>query len=498
MTRSAVLAIILTIWVAIACCVAATRVPWSNEAWGAIPAVNLAEHGSMGTSVLAYQGTWLQGLNQHTYWMMPLHILVQAGWYKLAGFGVLRQRLISVFFGVVALVAWFYIVLRLTNSPIAATLCVMITGFEHNFLITAGNGRMDMMAAALGGAGIAVWINTYERAPKLATLASHALVAAAILTHPCGVIFAVVLLFVSLQMQHWRLAANTIALIPIPYIAAVALWGLYIAQAPSDFASQFFGNASGFAGEYLHRDRFNGLTAPWRAVYDEIHLRYFIPFGFPSLRTPTGFLNATWLTICCATVAVAIGNRSLRRTSAIRVLAGSLAIVFFIMTFFEGLKFPHYLVHSLPFVGSVTAVVITELWMRRSILRILSLAALFILITPQTAEVLRECRRNPYRTAFLPPANLLRKNMGPADHVIAPAELGYVLGFTDALSDDVRLGYYTGLRPRYFVTSAWYNRWFERSQLREPLVAAHIRQMLRDYHQIFTNDDYSVYERISP
>lgn len=43
---------IAAVWIALAIGLAVTRAPWSNEAWTAIPALNLAQRGSMGTTVL--------------------------------------------------------------------------------------------------------------------------------------------------------------------------------------------------------------------------------------------------------------------------------------------------------------------------------------------------------------------------------------------------------------------------------------------------------------
>src|ERR1035441_6095280 len=71
-------AVALAVWTGLAVSLAASDAPWSNEAWCAIPAVNLATHGYMGTTVLVSKGIWLVGIERHTYWIMPLHALVQA------------------------------------------------------------------------------------------------------------------------------------------------------------------------------------------------------------------------------------------------------------------------------------------------------------------------------------------------------------------------------------------------------------------------------------
>jgi hypothetical protein len=485
----------LGLWIALAVGLAITRVPWSSEAWFAIPAINLSQHGYMGTSVLASRGTWLRGLERHTYWIMPAHALAQAVWYKVIGFSLLRQRLLSVAFGIVALLSWFVIIASLSKTYLAALIGGLVIGFQRDFLNAAGNGRMDMMAAALGSMAMAIWLKFHSISPRAAVLVSHSLAAAAVFTHPCGVLFAGVLVISSLYAKP-KVRLSTFALIAAPYLFAATLWWIYIAQAPSDFMSQFFGNASGFAGEYLPRKRFNGLTAPWAALASEVWLRYLVPFGFQTLKSRTSVLYALWLSVCVSALTVAVFNRNLRRQAGIRWLLRSGLFVFLIMGLFEGLKFQHYLVYSLPFLGALAAMVGTELWRTEALPRTILAVAVSILVLPQIADAVRQIRRDPRRTEYLPVADWLVRNLGPTDQVIAGAEFGYPLGFSGRLSDDVRLGYFTDLQPRYIVTSAWYRDWFQSAKLREPAVSAHIQCILtRDYVRALVSGEFIVYER---
>ncbi len=114
------LTIVIVLWIIAATAVAATRAPWSNEAWSANPAVTFVEHGYLGTQILESKKIWLQGVDQHLYWMMPMHSLVEAAWYRVVGFGLVRQRLLSVAFGAAALASWFVIILSLTKARFIA------------------------------------------------------------------------------------------------------------------------------------------------------------------------------------------------------------------------------------------------------------------------------------------------------------------------------------------------------------------------------------------
>ena len=499
--KATVVAVVIAAWTAFAGCYALSNNPWTSEAWFAIPALNLLSQGTMGTTVLASKGTWLAGIERHTYWIMPLHPLVQALWYKLVGFSLFRQRSLSILFGAGALVSWFTIVLRLSGTYAAALVAVLIIGFEGNFLNGAANGRMDMMAACLGAAGLTAFLQLRDRAPRASLLVSHSLIAAAVLTHPCGALFAVPLAVMMFVGRGFGPAAGLPAgasFAALPWLVAILLWLAYIAQAPSDFRSQFFGNVSGFAGEYLRRDRTSGIRAPWRALWLELKLRYLLPFGFGSLQTKAEWAGALWLSLCTSALLTALCNKKLRSQTGIRILAASFIAIFLIMALFEGLKFPHYLIYPLPFAGAIAAIAGTSLWQaaRHNYTRVGLCAALAAMAVPQAIEAARHFTRNPLHAEFLPAARWIQSNLATQDRLIGPAELGYVLGFNDSISDDVRMGFYTGLRPRFIVTSDWYRDWIDASAGREPDVSRHIQSLLNgEYSLVLTRGEYQVYER---
>ena len=126
-----------------------SKEPFIDEGWLSSPAYNLAFHGFMGTSVLEPTGSWLngdlKGIRQYTYWVMPLHLLAQAGWYRIFGFGLTQMRLMSAVWGAIALVAWYFIVERITRNSLAGSLTVFLLSLDFTFLWSASDGRMDMM-----------------------------------------------------------------------------------------------------------------------------------------------------------------------------------------------------------------------------------------------------------------------------------------------------------------------------------------------------------------
>ncbi len=480
----------------LAAAVAATRTPWSNEAWAANPAVTLVEQGYLGTTILESKNTWLQGVDQHMYWMMPLHSLFQAAWYRVVGFGLIRQRLLSIGFGALALASWFVIILNLTGQRFIGLLAVGVVGFERNFLAAAGNGRMDMMAASLGTTAIASYLWLRGSRPRLAILVSHSLAAASIWTHACGLLFAALLALLILYLDRRRLRPGDVGLALVPYVLAVGLWSLYIAQAPQEFISQFGGNVSGFAGEYTHQQRFAGLRAPLEALHREWSLRYLPGFGFASLGSKEGSRQASWLVAAGLAVLAAMFHPDLHKQRPIRLLLAAAGVVLLLMSIFEGMKFTNYLVYSVPFFAAILATTAGLLLRTHRKSSVLLGALLLFLAVPQLATVLSQIRANPLQNEFRPVADYLIRNSGPGDRIIAGAEFAYVFGFNGRVRDDVRLGYYSGLQPRFIVTSSWYRDWFRRSADSDPVLHSYLdHRLVDDFEIVFKSGDFTVYQR---
>jgi len=73
-----------------------TRAPINDEGWYGQPAFQLAAGKTMGTPALENTGIpRFQGVQTHTYWIMPLFMVAQAGMYKLTGSGLVQMRLLS-------------------------------------------------------------------------------------------------------------------------------------------------------------------------------------------------------------------------------------------------------------------------------------------------------------------------------------------------------------------------------------------------------------------
>jgi hypothetical protein len=88
--------------------------------------------------------------------------------------------------------------------------------------------------------------------------------------------------------------------------------------------------------------------------------------------------------------------------------------------------------------------------------------------------------------------------MRPGQSVIGSAELGFGLGFAH-VRDDANLGYYSGRRAEFIVIDPNYRSHFAQLSRTQPPEYRRLADMLaRQYREIYSNTNYSVYIRIAP
>ncbi len=223
--------------------------PWCDEAWFATPGLNLVAKGQFGTSTLDETSGWgqrnLKGIRTHTYWILPLHPLLVAGWSVVAGKSLFAIRLLSTAWGVVALLAWFAIARTLSGETRAALIAAALMAIDFQFLWSAGVARMDMMTEALIASSFAAFLWLREKDFARAVLASQALMACAAMTHPITLGAFAGLVFLTLYFDWRQVRVRHVALAVAPYLVAGFGWWLYIREDPAMFWGQFYGNITG-------------------------------------------------------------------------------------------------------------------------------------------------------------------------------------------------------------------------------------------------------------
>src|SRR5271165_1584513 len=145
---------------------AATRAPWYDEGFYVNPPYALITTGHPGVSILDDSGPWLpskthismRGVREHVYGVMPVYVLALAGWMKVFGFGLFTCRLFTVFCGALVLLFWYYIVRYLVADVTVALVTFALIAGDYGFILRATDARMDMLSAAFGFGGLAVYL----------------------------------------------------------------------------------------------------------------------------------------------------------------------------------------------------------------------------------------------------------------------------------------------------------------------------------------------------
>ena len=469
-----------------------TRAPWCDEAWFASPAYNLAYRGFMGTTVLdPVSSTWksvqLRGIDRHTYWVMPLNLLFNAAGFRVFGFGIFPMRLLSLLWGLLALWAWGAIMWKLTGQELLVLGGLGLIVVDYHFLMQASDGRMDVMAVALGWSGVAAYLTLRERSFPLAVAASQSLAAMSFFTHPNGAMLVLILLCTTWYFDGKRIRIGRVVAAAIPYLLMAGGWALYIARSPADFAAQFLGNAGG---------RGPTLTTPLAALQLEIVNRYFIPFGLAAWSSLAGRLNVIPLAIFLAGVAVCVMAREIRQHPGYRLLLIWTAIVVFFLTELEGLKTPFYLIYITPLYCLLLAVAVGWCWRRRPRWRVVLTASMFLFVALQAARTPISDSRNPRRSTYDPAVAYLRAHCDRNTFIMGGAGLIFGLGPDWRILDDVQLGFNSGKRAEIVVVDPHWADNIEMMETLHPPIYIFVRHLLdTGYQEVYNQGGYRILVR---
>jgi hypothetical protein len=490
--RLAAAGLILAVYLGLGLTNLVTKAPWCDEAWFGSPAYNLAYRGFMGTTVLdPASSTWksvkLKGIDTHTYWVMPLNLLLNAAAFRVFGFSILPMRLLSLGWGLLVLLNWGVILWKLTGRMALALAGVGMIAIDYHFLMQAADGRMDVMAVALGWSGVAAYLLLRERSFPLAVAASQSLTALAFFTHPNGIMLVLILVASTLYLDWKRVGIPVAAIAAVPYLVIAAGWGLYILQQPGDFVAQFLGNASG---------RGPTITTPLAALRLEIFNRYLERYGFAGWSSLLGRMNAVPLLLFLAGAAICLMTPAIRRDRAYRLLLIWTAIVLFFLTELEGLKTPFYLIYATPLYSVLMVVAAGWIWSKRPKWRIVVAGSLAVFCLLQVGRTLIADSRHPRQSTYDPAVQYLRARFNRQTFIMGGAELIFGLGPDWNILDDVHLGFDTGKKPDVVVIDpAWEDR-IQMLKVVSPAIHEFVSTQLKtEFHEVYNRAGYRILVR---
>jgi 4-amino-4-deoxy-L-arabinose transferase-like glycosyltransferase len=488
--HSIVAVIAVSIFFALTIASSLTHRPQIDEGMFASPAYNLASEGYLGTTVLETEKSPLTRIEQRTYWVMPLYLLNTAASFKILGFSLFSMRFVNILWGFGLLLAWYFIILKLTDNKNTAILCLILLACDYTVLDTSAAGRMDMMSASLGFIGIAAFLLLRERNLTLAVLLSQTFVAASGLTHPNGVLAFSGLAFLTFYFEFARLRLVHLAVALIPYLIGGTAFGIWVLQDYTAFKDQFIDNA-------LMSGRMKGVSSPWSSFIREFTEKY--PHAFGLAANSGGHSGPIYLKslILLGYVVGVFGvlfTKSLRRNYLALLITA--AIYFVVMALIDGQKQTPYLIHIVTFYKALLAIYIIWLWEKRIIPVPILAAGLCFFLALQTGGMALRIKQNTYGNFYQPTVDYLKINARENDVIMASADFGFGLNFPDNLLSDGRFAYYTHKRPRYIVYDDQVKTSWEESKMFFPEFYDYLPRLLQEeYKIVYENAAFKIYEK---
>ena len=474
---------VMLVFLALGIAQSLTQSPWMDEGMFADVAFNFRNFGHLGSSVLdPYGYQELPGVHQYTYWQFPLYFMGLGIWSRIVPATVVWVRLFSVAWGCVFLASWFVIVRSLSRKDSLALLVASLIGLDYAVLVTASNGRMDMMCAALGFAGLASYFWFRDSNWSVGVFLAAFFGAASLLTHPMGAVMNIAI--AAMVLLDWRrIRWGGIVAASLPYLIGIACCLYYIDQAPDLFHAQ-----STAASQY----RVSGAGAIVRNIINDVtgrYLRYyFTAYSGVSKSKIAALLFPVW------GLAGLLIDRNLRSQPIAKRLLLLLVITYIGVAVVDNQKFGNYLVFSLPVVTACAAVWLYARWQEGGVRRMLAGCLVAVSVAATLAGIGYKISRNEYRNLYDPAIAAARAALPPGGTLMGGSELGFAVGFGPPLVDDRYLGFFSGKAPEVFVINDHYGPM--RSSPRLTSAWESSRATLHDqYHLVFKNNIYSVYVR---
>ena len=468
---------------------AATRRPWTDEAIFADAALTLITKGYLGCPVVEFATAW-PNIARHVYTMFPLDLIVLAGWFRIAGFGLIAQRVLSMLWTALLLVSVYRLVALLLNDRRVALLCAVLVAFDYHIMVAGAFGRYDPMVAALGFGAYVLYLALRERNLNLALLLANTSVMLCGATHPNGLLYFTGLWVLVFHLDRRRIRLRQAALCAIPYAVGAAVWSAYLLQDPQSAWAQLRNNSYSRVA----------ILEPWQALRREVLLRYGPGFGLTRQHSAGSsgpiLLKALPLLAYLVSVLGCLSVRRIRSNPGCRTLLLLTAVHVLYLTFFEGIKFPFYLVHIDPLYAILLGVFAAWLARARLAPKWAIAAAVGCVMAVEAGGILWRVHIDTYGTQYAPAVDYVKRHAAPNDLVLASCDFGFGYGFKANLRDDPLLGYDSHRVPQFIVWDVdAYQDEFDHNAQTKPAAHRYVAEMLRQYDTVFHNAGYTIYRR---
>ena len=385
----------------------------------------------------------------------------------------------SVVWGCIYVSCWFLMVRCLSGKESLALLVSSVVALNYATIAAASDGRMDMMCASLGYAGIASYVCLRESGWTRAALIATCFGAASLFCHPMGVLMNLSL--AALALLDWRrISGKTLAAACLPYVLGAALYSLYILQAPNIFLAQTKA-ASGY--------RIAGWQGVIQNIVNDGYVRYY--YYYFSFLNGIDKLKFVVLVFAVAGTLGLLVNRRRTAEPLGRTLLILVGVGYFGVAAIDNQKLPVYFIYSIPAMSACGAVWAYDCWQRGGIVRACASALLAGSILSAVGGFGYKVYLDGYDHVYQPAIVTIKRFLPPRGLVMGGSELGFALGFGPQLVDDRYLGYFSGKRPDVFVENQYYGR--SGGLVFGPARLYTETALQKEYHLEFVNAEYRIY-----
>lgn len=181
---------------------------WPDEAIYGDIARNIMLEGRMGTDL--WKGL-IDGIENHAYSLPPLFLYASAVWFKIFGFSITTQRLMSVFLASIFIVIFYNLVKKLLSSkkkltarflPFIATLMLAV---DSVFLKASRLGRPEILVLVLAGGAMLLFLRSLDektqRKQNILLFLTGLSLGIAVITHLIATCFLTSFLFAYIYTQ---------------------------------------------------------------------------------------------------------------------------------------------------------------------------------------------------------------------------------------------------------------------------------------------------------
>ena len=463
--------------------------PIDDEAYYASPAANLSLKGHFGTTV--YENPRLPTLAERTYWIVPVYPALLAGWFHAFGVGLWQQRLLSVLFGGLLVWAWYWIVFGLSSDVRIALGAATLVAIDHTVL-SAANGRPDLMGVAWGMLGMAGYVSFREQRFVCACFLGYLGAALAGLTHPLpGVLgFAnITLLLFLLDGKRFHMKAFAAALAPFALGAIVV--ALYVHPHWQEAYEQFGWNTTYVAPDGVGRFNRHLLGTWWRVA--GFVIEEFTPTAESS---PAAWLKMLIPLTYAVAVAIALAVPRVRRRPGLLVLLLITLVDCLLLPLIAGYQKWQYYMHILVLFPPVVVLVLATLWRARASaypLFVVFAALTSATVLLQSGRIVHSLKEDSLGTWYRAPATRLRQPPFDRGTFWGKAYWGYAVGL-DRLTEDSTFGYFSHKRKDFLILSL--DQRGTKGDMPGGYLGDYLRSMLaQEYSLVYEDQALRVYGR---